>query len=179
MVGYHRYRHLLLLCPPISFDHPYLHRTSFELSFSEKVAIRGEGKCILAASQAQGEAFVLEEQSHSVFTYYLLKVLKGEVAEEIDENGYVTVDSLSRSVYHTIMSLPPDKRPKQKPVRKIEASGDIVVAYYPHLSQLQKDDQANLLLPETTKQQLEESITKSFKIKGSINTLNKIRRLNS
>lgn len=34
MMGYHRYRYLLLLCPPISFDHPYLHHTNFELSFS-------------------------------------------------------------------------------------------------------------------------------------------------
>jgi len=37
----------------------------------------GEGKCILAASQAQQEAYVLEEHNHSLFTYYLLEGLKG------------------------------------------------------------------------------------------------------
>lgn len=46
---------------------------------SEKVAIRGEGKCILTASQGQGEAYVLEEHNHSVFTYYLLQALRGKV----------------------------------------------------------------------------------------------------
>jgi hypothetical protein len=30
------------------------------------------------------------------------------------------------------MSLPPDKKPKQKPIRKVEASGDIVLAHYPN-----------------------------------------------
>jgi tetratricopeptide (TPR) repeat protein len=98
---------------------------------SEKAVLRGEGKCILAASQAQGEAYVLEEHNHSVFTYYLLEALRGKVLEAIDNNGCLTVDSLSKYVYNALMSLPPSKRPKQKPVRKIEASGDIVLAYYP------------------------------------------------
>lgn len=98
---------------------------------SEKAVLRGEGKCILAASQAQGEAYVLEEHNHSVFTYYLLEALRGKVMEAIDNNGCLTVDSLSKYVYNALMSLPPSKRPKQKPVRKIEASGDIVLAYYP------------------------------------------------
>jgi hypothetical protein len=33
--------------------------------------------------------------------------------------------------YDKIMSLPPEERPMQKPIRKVEASGDIVLAYYP------------------------------------------------
>jgi tetratricopeptide (TPR) repeat protein len=98
---------------------------------SERVVIQGEGKCILAASQAQGEAYVLEEHNHSVFTYYLLQALGGKVMDAIDKNGYVTVDSLSKYVYNALMSLPPSKRPKQKPVRKLVASGDIVLAHYP------------------------------------------------
>jgi type I restriction-modification system DNA methylase subunit len=125
---------------------------------SENVAIRGEGKCILAASQAQGEAYALEEHNHSVFTYYLLQILKGAIAEAIDNYGNVTVDSLSRSIYNTIMSLPPSKRPKQRPVRKLEASGDIVLAYYPQLSKSQKE--SNRIIPESIKQQLEFLIKK-------------------
>jgi uncharacterized caspase-like protein len=72
----------------------------------------------LAASQARGEAYALEEHNHSLFTYYLLQALRGEVAEAIDNDGYVTVDSLSRSVYKIIMSLPPIKRPSQKTYKK-------------------------------------------------------------
>jgi len=60
---------------------------------SEK--LRGEGKCILAASQAQQEAYSLEEQNHSLFTYYLLQALRGEHTEAVDNEGYLTVDSLS------------------------------------------------------------------------------------
>lgn len=92
---------------------------------SQKVSVQGEGKCILAASQARGEAYELVEQDHSLFTYYLLQGLKGGEGA-LDINGCVTVDSLSKYVYNTIMSLPPGKRPKQKPIRKVEASGDII-----------------------------------------------------
>jgi Caspase domain len=101
--------------------------------------LRGEGKCILAASQAQQEAYSLEEQNHSLFTFYLLQALRGEHREAVDNEGYLTVDSLSKYLYDTIMSLPPAKRPKQKPIRKLEASGDIVLGYFPEFSR-KKDD---------------------------------------
>jgi uncharacterized caspase-like protein len=105
---------------------------------SERLAIRGEGKCILAASQAREEAYVLEEQNHSVFTYYLLQGLKGKAKEIIDNHGNVTVDSLDKYIYTAMMSLNP--RPKQKPIRKVEASGDIILAYYPELAKRQSID---------------------------------------
>ena len=38
---------------------------------------QGEGKCLLAASQAAQEAYALKEGDHSIFTYYLLEGLKG------------------------------------------------------------------------------------------------------
>jgi tetratricopeptide (TPR) repeat protein len=90
----------------------------------------GEGVCLMAAGQAYQEAYTLEEKNHSLFTYYLLEGLRGKEGA-IDVNGYVTVDSLSRYVYNSIMDLPSERRLKQKPIRKIEASGDIVLAYYP------------------------------------------------
>ena len=93
----------------------------------------GEGRCILAASQALQEAYILEEKNHSIFTYYLLQGLSGEDEEAIDKYGNVTVDTLGKYVYNKIMSLPPNKKPKQKPIRKVEASGDIVLACYPNL----------------------------------------------
>jgi tetratricopeptide (TPR) repeat protein len=90
----------------------------------------GEGVCLMAAGQAYQEAYALEEKNHSLFTYYLLEGLRG-IKEATEANGFVTVDSLSRYVYNAIMSLPSDRRLRQKPIRKVEASGDIILAYYP------------------------------------------------
>jgi uncharacterized caspase-like protein len=39
---------------------------------------QGEGNCLLAASQATEEAFGLRESGHSIFTYYLLIVMKNQ-----------------------------------------------------------------------------------------------------
>jgi len=47
------------------------------------------------------------------------------------------------------MSLPPAKRPKQKPIRKLEASGDIVLGYFPEFSG--KKDDARALVREATR----------------------------
>jgi sugar lactone lactonase YvrE len=99
---------------------------------SVKLHQQGEGKCLLAASQAHQEAYGLREEGHSIFTYYLLKGLKGN-EKAVDKEGNVTPDSLSKYVYDEIMSLPEGKRPKQKPIRKVEASGDIILARYPEL----------------------------------------------
>jgi uncharacterized caspase-like protein len=104
---------------------------------SENVAVRGEGVCILAASQAQGEAYKLKERNHSVYTYYLLEALNGKAVEAIDNYGNLTVDSLSKYVHISLMS-DPSKSPKQKPVRIMEASGDIVLAHYPGLAKTRK-----------------------------------------
>jgi hypothetical protein len=93
----------------------------------------GQGRCILAACQGLQEAYALEEQHHSLFTHYLLEGLRGNQSS-VDDRGYVTADSLGKYVYNSIMSLPHDKRPKQKPIRKIEASGDIILAHYPQLA---------------------------------------------
>jgi hypothetical protein len=105
-----------------------------------KTLERGEGKCILAASQAYQNAFETLAQDHSLFTYYLLEGLKGKQAAAVDEGGYVTPDSLGRYVYNAIMSLPPERRSMLKPVRKVEESGDIALAYYPQLRRTEKID---------------------------------------
>lgn len=97
------------------------------------ILTEGEGVCLLASSQAGEEAFALKEQNHSIFTYYLLEGLRGK-GTAIDKYGYVTVDLLSNYIYNSIMSLKPERRPKQKPIAKMEISGGIVLAHYPHLS---------------------------------------------
>lgn len=47
----------------------------------------GEGKCLLAASQAAEEAYALKEGDHSIFTYYLLQGLMGN-EKSVEANGY-------------------------------------------------------------------------------------------
>jgi uncharacterized caspase-like protein len=140
----------------------------------EGTNFQGEGRCILAASQEQGEAFALEENNHSVFTYYLLRALKGEIQGAFDSFGHLTTDSLSKCVYYAMMSLPPSKRPKQKPIRKVEASGDIVLASYPRLVRLKEEYEtgkikANRTLSSNSSYYKEEPLVKSeFEAKAQV-----------
>ena len=153
----------------------------------------GEGRCILAASQALQEAYILEEKNHSIFTYYLLQGLSGEDKDAVDKDGNITVDTLGKYVYNKIMSLPSDKRPKQKPIRKVEASGDIILAHYSKfISNLNKVDpkmiKSDLLKDNYQKQinnprklktesQLEEELKKIYDNEGFIDIADSAERL--
>ena len=92
----------------------------------------GQGKYILSSSQSHQEAYALTTGEHSIFTYYLLKGLSGN-RESLDSEGNVTPQSLGNYVIRAIMSLPPDERPKQRPVIKAEESGNVILASYPKL----------------------------------------------
>jgi len=92
----------------------------------------GQGKYILSSSQSHQEAYALTTGEHSIFTYYLLKGLRGNM-ESIDSEGNVTPQSLGNYVIRAIMSLPLDERPKQRPMLKTEESGNVVLASYPKL----------------------------------------------
>jgi uncharacterized protein YjbI with pentapeptide repeats len=90
---------------------------------------QGEGKCILASSLGPQRAYDLKEKGHGIFTYYLLEGLKGN-SDAVDKHGNVTVFSLGNYVYNAIVNLPEAKRPKQKPLTKVEGGGDIILANY-------------------------------------------------
>jgi tetratricopeptide (TPR) repeat protein len=99
---------------------------------SEKLK-EGVGRCLLAASQGYEEAYDRKENDHSIFTYYLLEGLKGH-KNAVDDEGNVTYDTLGKFITREIGNLPPEKRPKQTPVRKGEvAGGEIVLVNYPEL----------------------------------------------
>lgn len=85
----------------------------------------GEGKCILAASKSFQQAFGNEKGDRSLFTQYFLEGLKGS-KESIDSKGNVTPDTLGKYVYNKVTSV----HPSQKPIRKVEASGEIILASY-------------------------------------------------
>lgn len=76
--------------------------------------------------------YALNEGNNSIFTYFLLEGLKGN-EKSVDINGNVTAYSLENYIYKSIINLPINKRPKQKPITKVEASGDIILATYPKL----------------------------------------------
>lgn len=97
-----------------------------------KLLEQEEGKCILAASQAAQEAYGKRTEDHSIFTYYLLDGLK-ENEKSVDIYGDITVDTLGIYVYDSIMNSE-QKKLNQKPVRKVEAGGKIVLAHYPKLA---------------------------------------------
>jgi tetratricopeptide (TPR) repeat protein len=99
---------------------------------------QGEGKCLLAASQAAQEAYALKEGENSIFTYYLLEGLRGN-EKSVDGDGNITPYSLGNYIYRAILNLPANKRPKQKPITKVEASGDIILANYPKLAKIKAD----------------------------------------
>jgi hypothetical protein len=92
----------------------------------------GQGKYILASSQLHQEAYALKTGEHSVFTYYLLEGLRGNV-ESIDSEGNVTPQSLGNYIIRSIMRLPFDERPRQRPMIKAEESGNVILASYPEL----------------------------------------------
>jgi tetratricopeptide (TPR) repeat protein len=115
------------------------------LDEKSNVIEQGEGKYLLAASQGYQEAFDLKESGHSIFTYFLLEGLKGH-KEAVNDDGYVTPETIGKFIHRKIISLPTTRRPKQIPLRKGEASGEIVLAEYPNLKKEQKND--SLLVSE-------------------------------
>lgn len=100
----------------------------------QQILEEGEGKCLLAASQALQEAYDLKEQEHSLFTYYLLDGLRIANGAAVDNSGGVTPDSLGKYVYDKVT----DASPNQKPIRKVEASGDTILRIIPILQEPQK-----------------------------------------
>jgi DNA-binding beta-propeller fold protein YncE/tetratricopeptide (TPR) repeat protein len=109
---------------------------------SRKLVQQGEGKCLLAASMGFQEAYGLKEKGHSIFTYYLLEGFRG-AKSAVDEEGNVTPDTLGKYVFREIVNLPEGKRPKQKPIRKVEAGGDIILAQYPEIVKKIQDQGQN------------------------------------
>jgi hypothetical protein len=95
-----------------------------------KILEEGEGKCLLAASMPTQQAYGLKEKGHSIFTYYLLEGLKGGNGESVDKEGRVTPDTLGSYVYEKVTDL----APQQKPIKKVEEAGNIILAYYPDIT---------------------------------------------
>jgi Caspase domain/PsbP-like protein len=121
----------------------------------ESIPQQGQGKYILAASQATQEAYELKQRNHSIFTYFLLDGLR-ENERSVDRDGNVTPYSLGVYIYKAILNLPAKKRPKQIPTIKAEASGDVILARYPNLAKNNILSITTLTLPKDKVQDKEE-----------------------
>jgi hypothetical protein len=86
----------------------------------------GEGKCILASSLSYQKSYAKKEQGHSIFTHYIIEGLKGDL-DSVDNEGNVTPDSLGNYAYDQVTKI----FPRQKPVKKVEIAGQIILAHYP------------------------------------------------
>jgi uncharacterized protein YjbI with pentapeptide repeats len=108
----------------------------------ENKITEGEGRYLLASSQGYQKSFSMVDKPYSAFTYLLLEGLR-ENERSIDSNGCVTPESLGKYIDKRIVELPGNA---QRPIRKVEASGDIVLAYYPKLLKPKIDYLLKLLL---------------------------------
>jgi hypothetical protein len=106
----------------------------------ERLIQSEHGKCVLASSLEEQRSFGMKDQPHSLFTYFLIQGLKGANGESVDINGYVTPELLGSYVNKKIVEL---DTIKQKPIRKIDATVQIILAYYPNLANRQQQQQTS------------------------------------
>jgi uncharacterized protein YjbI with pentapeptide repeats len=130
----------------------------------ERLIKSEQGKCVLASALEEQRSFGMKDQPYSLFTYLLIQGLKGANGESVDINGYVTPELLGNYVDKKILEL---DTIKQKPIRKIDATRQIILACYPDLAnrQQQQVSQKDYLL-----QLLKE---------GKIDEFNEFRRKNN
>ncbi len=95
-----------------------------------------EGRSILASSSDEHKSFKMPDDEYSLFSYFVIKGLKGIAGESVNERGNVTVDTLNRFIYRELQRV---KKVHQKPIKKTFMSGDIVLANYPGLASTTPD----------------------------------------
>jgi uncharacterized protein YjbI with pentapeptide repeats len=106
----------------------------------ERLIKSEQGKYVLASSLEEQRSFGMKDQPYSLFTYFLIQGLKGANGESVDINGYVTTELLGSFVNKKILEL---DTIKQKPIRKIDTTSQIILAYYPDLANRQQQQQAS------------------------------------
>ncbi|MDQ3884181.1 MAG: pentapeptide repeat-containing protein [Thermoproteota archaeon] len=99
----------------------------------------GQGKCVLVSSLEEHRSFKMEDRPYSLFTYFLIQGLKGANGESVDINGYVTPELLGSYINKKMYEL---ATIKQKPIIKIDATDEIVLAHYPDLANIQQQEAA-------------------------------------
>ena len=96
-------------------------RSNLSDHYIERIA-GGKGRVILTASAANEVSVEDDGLGHGIFTYYLLKGLKGSA--DYDGDGYVTVDEAYRYVSEEV---PKATGQEQHPIKKGSVEGQIVL----------------------------------------------------
>ena len=96
-------------------------RSTLSSNYIDRIA-GGKGRVILTASAANEVSIEDEDLGHGVFTYYLIKGLKGPA--DYDSDGYVTVDEAYRYVSEEV---PKATGQAQHPIKKGSVEGQLVL----------------------------------------------------
>jgi hypothetical protein len=100
-------------------------RSNMSDAFMERVA-SGKGRIILSASGANEVSVERDHLQHGVFTYLMVKGLKGQA--DLDNDKYVTLEELYR---YLSIHVPRMTQQAQHPVKKGSTEGQLVVGLVP------------------------------------------------
>lgn len=96
-------------------------RTNLSDNYIDRIA-GGKGRVIMTASAANEVSVEDDRLEHGIFTYYLLKGLRGNA--DYDSDGYVTVDEAYRYVSEEV---PKATGQEQHPIKKGSVEGQLVL----------------------------------------------------
>jgi uncharacterized protein YjbI with pentapeptide repeats len=94
---------------------------------------QGEGRCLLSSCDNDEESYPHQKGQHSFFTHYLLEALKGANGDSVNDDGFVTPQTIANYIDKSIDNLRED-RPAQTPLLKIDSGiGEIKLAHHENL----------------------------------------------
>jgi hypothetical protein len=90
---------------------------------------KGEGRAIITSSTGEEQSLELDKFGHGVFSYYLVKALKGEADKNKD--GYIELDEVWTYVRERVTDTASEYGLDQTPVMKANYSGKILLSQDP------------------------------------------------
>ena len=106
-----------------------MHTTAIATKPSADDKFKGEGRAIITSSTGEEQSLELDEFGHGVFSYYLVKALKGEA--DNNKDGYIELDEVWRYVQQRVTDTASGHGFDQTPVMKADYSGKILLSRDP------------------------------------------------
>ncbi len=96
---------------------------------------RGEGRAVIASAQRGQKSYEWEEQTHGVFTYYLLQAISGEADD--DSDGAVTLSEANGYLASAMQQWSAEHAKQQSPaIMQSEVTGEITLAGTPRAAKM-------------------------------------------
>ena len=111
-----------------SFERDSFRTRTATLSDEQFDRLAGEGRVIMTACEKNEVSLESVEKGHGVFTYYLVRGLRGEA--DRDQDGRVTVDELYDYVYHHVGREARSMGGRMRPLRKGSVRGRVYLTEY-------------------------------------------------